>query len=139
MVKFKVSPSKAALSASLILAVLCIFFYAQKELERTIRMAKETELKITVKAKQIVEKRLDDAKKQIAARDEQIKAALDKLNKEALARKDLEAMLAYSEKEKYELAVQLEEIAAHLTKPVELGKIDVGPGKEVADKGAGVK
>ena len=109
--------------ALVILLALCFTFYTQKEKEKSIRIAKETELLRTVEAKKLVENKLTEAQKQIAARDEQIKLTLDKLEKEVTARKDLEAQLVTVVKEKQNLAMQIEELAAKPPKNVELEKI----------------
>ena len=102
---------------------LCVTFYAQKEKEKSIRIAKETELLRTVEAKKVVENKLTEAEKQITARDEQIKLTLDKLEKEGTARIDLEAQLVTVIKEKQDLATQIEELAVKLSKNIELEKI----------------
>jgi len=106
-----------------VLLALCFIFYAQKEKEKSIRIAKETELLRTVEAKKVVENKLTEAQKQITARDEQIKLTLDKLEKEVTVRKDLEAQLVTVVKEKQDLAMQIEELAANLPKNIELEKI----------------
>ncbi len=106
-----------------ILLVLCFTFYTQKEKEKSIRIAKETELLRTIEAKKVVENKLTESEKQIAARDEQIKLTLDKLEKEVTVRKDLEAQLVTVVKEKQDLATQSEELAAKLPQNIELEKI----------------
>jgi len=110
-------------SSVIILLVLCITFYAQKEKEKSIRIAKETELLRTIEAKKVVENKLDLAEKQISARDEQIKLTLDKLEKEVVARKDLEVQLVTVIKEKQDLTAQIEELAAKMPQNIELEKI----------------
>ncbi len=107
----------------IILLALCFTFYTQKEKEKSIRISKETELLTTIEAKKVVENKLTEADKQIAARDEQIKLTLDKFEKEVTARKDLEAQLVTVVKEKQDLAMQIEELAAKLPKNIELEKI----------------
>jgi len=107
----------------IILLAICITLYAQKEKEKSIRIAKETELLRTIEAKKVVENKLTESEKQIVARDEQIKISLDKLEKEVTARKDLEAQLVTVVKEKQDLAMQIEELAAKLPKNIELEKI----------------
>lgn len=107
----------------IILLVICITLYAQKEEERSIRISKETELLRTIEAKKIVENKLDLAQKQILSRDEQIKIALDKLEKEVAARRAVEAQLVTAAKEKQDLTTQVEELAAKLPKNIELEKI----------------
>jgi len=109
--------------AVVILLVLCFTFYAQKEKEKSIRIAKETELLRTIEAKKVVENNLTEAEKQIVARDEQIRLTLDKLEKEVTVRKDLEAQLVTVVKEKQDLAMQIEELAAKSPKNIELEKI----------------
>ena len=106
-----------------ILLTLCVTFYMQKEKEKSIRIAKETELLRTVEAKKVVENKLTEAEKQIAARDEQAKLTLDKLENEVTARKDLEAQLVTVVKEKQDLTMQIKELAAKLPKNIELEKI----------------
>ncbi|MFA4889621.1 MAG: hypothetical protein WC628_08640 [Candidatus Omnitrophota bacterium] len=107
----------------IILLAVCITLYAQKEREKSIRIAKETELLGIIEAKKVVENKLAESEKQIAARDEQIKLTLDKLEKEVTARIDLEAQLVTVVKEKQDLAMQIEELAAKLPKNIELEKI----------------
>ena len=109
--------------AMVIFLTLCVTFYMQKEKEKSMRIAKETELLRTVEAKKVVENKLTEAEKQIVARDGQIKLALDKLEKEVTARIDLEAQLVTVVKEKQGLAAQIEELAAKLPKTMELEKI----------------
>ena len=106
-----------------VLLALCFIFYAQKEKEKSIRIAKETELLRTVEAKKVVENKLTEAQKQITARDEQIKLTLDKLEKEITARKDIEVQLVTVIKEKQDLATQIEELAAKMPQNIELEKI----------------
>ena len=107
----------------IILLAICITLYAQKEKEKSIRIAKETELLRTIEAKKVVENKLTESEKQIAARDEQIKLTLDKLEKEIAARKEIEAQLVTVVKEKQDLALQIEELAAKMPKNIELEKI----------------
>src|SRR3989338_9430853 len=109
--------------AVVILLVLCFTFYAQKEKEKSIRIAKETELLRIVEAKKTIENKLTESEKQIAARDEQIKLTLDKLEKEAAARKEIDTQLVTVVKEKQDLALQIEELAAKMPKNIELEKI----------------
>jgi HSP90 family molecular chaperone len=118
----------------IILLAICITLYAQKEKEKSIRIAKETELLRTVEAKKVVENKLTEAEKQIAARDEQIKLALDKLEKEVAARKDLEAQLVTVVKEKQDLALQIEQLSARVPKNIELEKIVIKPISELNGK-----
>jgi len=120
--------------AVVILLVLCFTFYVQKEKEKSIRIAKETELLRTVEAKKVVENKLTEAEKQIAARDEQIKLTLDKFEKEVTVRKDLEAQLVTVVKEKQGLATQIEKLAAKLPKNVELEKIVIKTSTELKGK-----
>ncbi len=95
----------------------------QKEKEKSIRIAKETELLRTIEAKKVVENKLTEAHKQITARDEQIKLTMDKLEKEVTARIDLEVQLFMVVKEKQNLAMQIEELTVKLPKNIELEKI----------------
>ncbi|MEK7877744.1 MAG: hypothetical protein AAB325_16320 [Pseudomonadota bacterium] len=95
----------------------------QKEKEKSMRIAKETELLRTIEAKKAVENKLTEAKETIAARDEQIKLTLDKLEKEVTARKDLEEQLVTVVKEKQDLAAQIEALTAKPPQNIELEKI----------------
>ena len=112
-------------SSSIVLLVLCVVFYAQKQHEKAVRIAKETELLSVIEAKNAVENKLTEAKKQIAARDEQIKLAMDRIEKETAVRKDLEGLLTTVEKEKQNLSAQIEQLTAKPGKRVELEKIVV--------------
>lgn len=109
--------------AIVILLTLCVTFYMQKEKEKSMRIAKETELLRTIEAKKAVENKLTEAKETIAARDEQIKLTLDKLEKEVTARKDLEEQLVTVVKEKQDLAAQIEALTAKPPQNIELEKI----------------
>ena len=117
-----------------ILLVLCFIFYAQKEKEKSIRIAKETELLRTVEAKKVVENNLVDAKKEIVAKDEQIKLTLDKLEKEITARKEAETQLLSITKEKQVLEARVEELTAALPKKIELEKIVIKTTHELIGK-----
>ena len=114
---------KIIYSILIILLIISITFYVQKEKEKSIRIAKEIELLRTIEAKKVVENKLTESEKQIAARDEQIKLTLDKLEKEVTAKKDLEAQLVTVLKEKQDLTAQIEELAAKVPKNIELEKI----------------
>lgn len=117
-----------------ILLTLCVTFYIQKEKEKSIRIAKETELLSTVEAKKVVENNLVDAKKEIIARDEQIKLTLDKLEKEITARKEAETQLLAVTKEKQALEEKVEKLTAILPKNIELEKIVIKSSHELAGK-----
>ncbi len=118
----------------IILLAICITLYVQKEKEESIRIAKETELLRTIEAKKVVENKLTESEKQIAARDEQIKLALDKFEKEAAARKEIEAQLVTVVKEKQDLALRIEELAAKMPKNIELEKIVIKTPSELKGK-----
>jgi hypothetical protein len=64
-----------------------------------------------------VENKLTEAEKQITARDEEIKLALDQIEKEIAARKDLEVQLVTVVQEKQNLTAQVEELTAKLSQP----------------------
>ena len=117
-----------------ILLTLCVTFYMQKEKEKSIRIAKETELLRTVEAKKVVENNLVDAKKEIIAKDEQIKLTLDKLEKEITSRKEAETQLLAVTKEKQALEEKVEKLTAVLPKNIELEKIVIKSSYELAGK-----
>lgn len=118
----------------LILLILCATFYLQKEKEKLLRIVKETELMRTVEAKRVVENKLTEAEKQIAARDEQIKLALDKLEREVTGRKEIEAQLVTLTKEKQDLEAKFETIAAKLPQNIELEKIVIKTTQGISGK-----
>lgn len=120
--------------AMAILLTLCVTFYMQKEKEKSIRIAKETELLRTVEAKKVVENNLVDAKKEIIAKDEQIKLTLDKLEKEITSRKEAETQLLAVTKEKQALEEKVEKLTAVLPKNIELEKIVIKSSYELAGK-----
>lgn len=107
----------------IILLVICFTLYAQKEKEKSLRIAKESELQQTVEAKKVVENNLVDAKKEIVVKDEQIKLSLDKLEKEITARKEAETQLLSVTKEKQVLEARVKELTAALPRQIELEKI----------------
>jgi len=117
-----------------ILLTLCVTFYMQKEKEKSIRIAKETELLRTVEAKKVVENKLVDAKKEIIAKDEQIKLTLDRLEKEITSRKEAETQLLAVTKEKQALEEKVEKLTAVLPKNIELEKIVIKSSHELAGK-----
>lgn len=120
----------------IILLAVCIAFYGQKEKEKSLRIAKEGELLRTIEAKRGVENKLTEAEKQIIARDQEIKLALDQLEKEITARKDLEVQLVTVVQEKQNLTAQIEELTAKLSqpKPIELEEIVVKTSPELKGK-----
>lgn len=118
----------------IILSATCFSLYIFMEKEKTLRMAKETELMRTIEAKKIVEKNLTEAQKEIVSKDEQIKLVLDKLEKEMTVRKEIEVELVSMVKEKKNLEAQIEEIIAKLpegSKNIELEKIIIKPVSEL--------
>ena len=118
----------------IILLVICFTLYAQKEKEKSLRIAKESELQQTVEAKKVVENNLVDAKKEIVAKDEQIKLSLDKLEKEITARKEAETQLLSVTKEKQVLEARVKELTAALPKQIELEKIVIKTTHELIGK-----
>jgi len=106
----------------IILLILCAALYILKEKEKSIRIYTEKELVKTIEAKRIVESNLVEAKKEITARDEQIKLTLDKLEREITARKEVETRLISVVEEKKVLEAKLEELTA-AAKNIELEKI----------------
>lgn len=118
----------------IILLAVCIAFYGQKEKEKSLRIVKEAELLRTMEAKRVVENKLTEAEKQITARDEEIKLALDQLEKEITARKDLEVQLVTAVQEKQNLTAQIEELTAKSpqpSKPIELEEIVIKTAPEL--------
>ncbi len=101
----------------IILLGICITFYGQKEKEKSLRIAKEADLMRTIEAKRAVENKLTEAEKQITARDQEIKLALDQLEKEIAARKDLEVQIVTVVQEKQNLTAQIEDLTAKLSQP----------------------
>ncbi|MEI8350646.1 MAG: hypothetical protein WCI77_10910 [Candidatus Omnitrophota bacterium] len=118
----------------IILLVICFTLYAQKEKEKSLRIAKESELQQTVEAKKVVENNLVDAKKEIVAKDEQIKLFLDKLEKEITSRKEAETRLLLVTKEKQALEAKVEELTVLLPKQIELEKIVIKTTHELIGK-----
>ena len=118
----------------IILLVICFTLYAQKEKEKSLRIAKESELQQTVEAKKVVENNLVDAKKEIVAKDEQIKLSLDKLEKEITSRKEAETRLLLVTKEKQALEAKVEELTVLLPKQIELEKIVIKTTHELIGK-----
>ena len=118
----------------IILLVICFTLYAQKEKEKSLRIAKESELQQTVEAKKVVENNLVDAKKEIVAKDEQIKLSLDKLEKEITSRKEAETQLLSVTKEKQVLEARVEKLTATLPKQIELEKIVIKTTHELVGK-----
>lgn len=115
----------------------CIAFYGQKENEKSLRIVKEVELMRTIEAKRVMENKLTEAEKQIIARDKEIKLALDQLEKEITARKDLEVQLVTVVQEKQNLTAQIEELTAKLPQPrgpIELEEIVIKTSPELKGK-----
>lgn len=121
-------------SSIIILLILSASLYILKEKEKSLRIYTEKELSKTVEAKKVVENNLTAAKKEISAKDEQISIALDKLEGEVTARRDIEAQLVLVTKEKIGLEVKVKELTAALPKNVELEKIVVKSTQELTGK-----
>ncbi len=66
-------------SSITILVALCVCLYVLQEKEKTLRINTEKQLSRTIAAKNVLAFNLAKANKEIAARDEQIKLTLDKL------------------------------------------------------------
>ncbi len=115
----------------LILLIACITLYIFKEKEKTLRIKTENELTRTIEAKRIIENNLVEAKKEITAKDEQIKLTLDKLEKEIIVRKEAETRLISLASEKQALEEKVEKLTAALPKTIELEKIVVKPRVEL--------
>jgi len=118
----------------IILLIVCLDLYMLKEKEKSLRMAKELEYQQVIEAKKVVENNLVDAKKEIAAKDEQIKLTLDKLEKEITARKEAETQLFSVTKEKQVLETMGGELTAVLPKKIELEKIVIKTTHELIGK-----
>lgn len=112
-------------SSIIILLIACITFYILKEKEKALRIKTENELTRTIEVKRVVENNLVEAKKEITAKDEQIKLTLDKLEKEIISRKEAEAQLISVANEKQALEEKVEKLTAALSKTIELEKIVV--------------
>ncbi len=121
-------------SSIIILLILSAALYMFKEKEKSLRIYTEKELSKTVEAKKVVENNLTVAKKEISAKDEQINIALDKLEGEVTARRDVEAQLVLVTKEKIGLEVKVKELTAALPKNIELEKIVVKTTQELTGK-----
>lgn len=134
-----------------VLIVTCITFYVFKEKEKKLRIytqnrltqtteeKKKVENKLveTVKAKEVVEIELASEKemsltlkKELEDRDQQIKATLDKLEREIEARKKAEAQLMIALKEKELLEAKMSNLAQS-SKIIELEKIVIKPGSVI--------
>ncbi len=118
----------------IILLIICLSLYTLKEKEKSLRIAKESELQQTVEAKKVVENKLVDAKKEIIAKDEQIKLALDKMENEITARKEAETQLLVVTKEKQALEEKVGKLTTVLPKSVELEKIVIKSSRELVGK-----
>lgn len=119
----------------IILLALCVTLYVLKEKEKSSRIATEKELSRIIEAKRVVENNLEEAKKEITERDEQIKLTLDRLEREINARKEAEVRLISTLQEKRVLEEKIEKLTA-ATKPIEieLEKIVVKATSESAGK-----
>ena len=126
----KVSP-KIFWPSLIILLLTSITFYILKEEEKTLRIytqkqltetlgekrAIENELIVTVKAKEILEKEIEE-------KENQIKLVLDKLEKEIIARREAQIQLIIAMQEKRILGAKLKEFI-ELPKTIELEKVVV--------------
>ena len=99
-------------SSITILIALCVCLYILQDKEKSLRIYTEKELSRTIEAKKVVENSLQEAKKKIAERDEQINLTLDRLEKAITARKDTEANLLAAINEKKVLEEKIAGIAA---------------------------
>ncbi len=104
-------------SSITILVALCTCLYVLKEDQRILNINLDAKLSTTIAAKKILESNLEKANKEIAARDEQIKLALDKLE---AAIKEKEVVV----KEKEALEGKINEMTVQSSN-VELPKIVV--------------
>jgi uncharacterized membrane protein YhiD involved in acid resistance len=100
----------------IILLILCVILYALKEKEQSLRISTQKDLSKTTEEKKVVENSLQEAKKEITAKDQQIKIILYKLEGETAARKETEARLNLVMEEKKVLEAKLEEINIELEK-----------------------
>ena len=144
MLKAKLQSLKAKLQALvrpkifwpsiIILLILSTTLYILKEKEKSLRIAKELELQQTIEAKGVIENNLAEAKKEIVAKDEQIKLTLDKLEREITARKETEAQLVLVTKEKMTLEEKVEALTAALPKSIDLEKIVIKGTQELTGR-----
>ena len=126
----KVSP-KIFWPSLIILLLTSITFYILKEEEKTLRIytqkqltetlgekrAIENELIVTVKAKEILEKEIEE-------KENQIKLVLDKLEKEIISRRIAEIQLILATKEKRTLRTRLRQLT-ETPETIELEKVVV--------------
>ena len=118
----------------IILSILCTTFYILKEKEKSLRIVIEKELTETIAMKRVVENNLLETKKEIVARDEQIKITLDQLEKEITARREAEAQFVAVVKEKQALEEKVKELAVALPQNIELQKIVIKDTNELNGK-----
>ena len=107
-------------------------FYILKEQEKSLRISTEKELNRTIGEKKTVENKLAEAKKELVAKDEQIRLALDRLKKETTARRQTEADLILIMEAKGALETRLSKFRE--TASVELERIEVKPASDLVGK-----
>lgn len=108
-------------------------FYILKEQEKSLRVSTEKELNMTIEEKKVVENKLVETKKELVAKDEQIKLALDRLKKETTARRQVEADLILIMEAKRALETRLSKFR-ETASVVELERIEVKPASELVGK-----
>lgn len=130
-----------------VLLITGIIFYFLKEKEKKLRIAAQNQLTRTIEEKKFVENRLRETvkvkeqvggelvlekekystiEKELEDKEQQIKTTLDRLEREIVARKKVEAQLMIALKEKENLEVRLNKFS-QASKTVELEKIVVKP------------
>lgn len=130
--KLAVRPGFLWGSIVFLLLTSTVIFCILKEQEKSLRVSTEKELNMTIEEKKVVENKLVETKKELVAKDEQIKIALDRLKKETTARRQVEADLILIMEAKRALETRLSKFRE--TASVELERIEVKPASELVGK-----
>jgi len=131
--KLTVRPGFLRGSIVFLLLASTAIFYILKEQEKSLRVSTEKELNRTIGEKKVVENKLIEAKKELAAKDEQIKFALDRLKKETTARRQVETDLILIMEAKGALETKLSKFR-ETASVVELERIEVKPASDLVGK-----
>jgi hypothetical protein len=144
---------KIIYSVLIILLIASITFYALKEKEKKLRIFTQKQLTQTIEEKKVVENKLVETikakeaveveltterektltlKQELEDKDQQIKQALDKIEREIAARKKAEAQLMIALKEKDILETKVKNLKE--TPTIELEKIVIKPGSAISGK-----
>mgnify|MGYP001573084538 CR=1 FL=1 len=139
---------KIIYAALAVLLITGITFYFLKEKEKKLRIAAQNQLTQTIEEKKLVENKLGETvkvkeqvegelvsekeksltlKKELEDKEQQIKTTLDRLEREIVARKKVEAQLMIALKEEDNLEARLNKFS-QTSKTIELEKIVVKPG-----------